>query len=217
MERLHRYAPGLTRMLTKEPRGTLPGCVDLWCPLSPQYDPKAAEERRQHGERFWWYVCCGPKAPYCALFIDHPATELRVWNWQTWQRDIVGTLIWETVYWTSPTAFPGKPQNPYQDPMGYVSDGSMPPGTKQYWGNGDGRFLYPPLAAAVPGLSGRGPVIEPPASSIRLEMLREGIEDYEYLCILRERLAGQSRETAGGARAAIGRLAAGAARRSLRK
>ena len=189
MERLHRYAPGLTRMLTKEPRDTLPGCVDLWCPISPQYDSQAAQQRRKHGERFWWYVCCGPKAPYCGLFIDHPATDLRVWNWQTWQRDIVGTLIWETVHWTSPTAFPDKPQNPYQDPMGYVADGSMPPGTKQYWGNGDGRFLYPPLSAAVPGLSGQDPVIEPPVSSIRLEMLREGVEDYEYLCILRERLA----------------------------
>ena len=34
--------------------------------------------------------------------------------------------------------------------------------------------------------SGDGPVIEPPVSSIRWEMLREGIEDYEYLWLLRD-------------------------------
>jgi len=73
--------------------------------------------------------------------------------------------------------------------MGYVSGYSTPKGTKRYWGNGDGRFVYPPLAAAVPGASGPGPVIEPPVSSIRWEMLREGIEDHEYLYMLRELLA----------------------------
>ena len=88
MERLRRYAPGLQRMLTEEPNNELQAPVNIWCPVSNQYDHAAAEEPRRRGERFWWYVCTGPKAPYCTLFIDHPATELRVWLWQTWQRDI---------------------------------------------------------------------------------------------------------------------------------
>ena len=71
--------------------------------------------------------------------------------------------------------------------MGYV--GGSRPEEKKYFGNGDGRFLYPPLRAATPGLSGSGPVIEPPVSSIRWEMLREGIEDYEYLWLLRDLIA----------------------------
>ena len=189
MERLKRYAPGLKRMLTEQVEEELAGAVDIWCPVSPNYDHEAAEKRRAHGEQFWWYVCCGPKAPYCTLFIDHPATELRIWLWQTWQRNIVGNLVWQATYWTSSAAYPDKPQNPYEDPMGYVSGYSTPKGTKRYWGNGDGRFVYPPLAAAVPGASGPGPVIEPPVSSIRWEMLREGIEDHEYLYMLRELLA----------------------------
>jgi hypothetical protein len=189
MERIKKYAPGIPRMLTEEPQDALAGAVDIWCPVSFNYNHEAAQKRRAHGERVWWYVCCGPKAPYCTLFIDHPATELRVWLWQTWQRKIVGVLVWSTNWWTSPTAFPDKPQNPYEDPMGYVSGYGVPPGTKQYWGNGDGRFIYPPEAAAAPGLSGPGPVIAPPVSSIRWEMLREGIEDYEYLYLLRELLA----------------------------
>ncbi len=187
MRRLKKYAPGLRRMLTEEPgENVLAGLVDIWCPVTPNYNHEKAEKRRAHDERFWWYVCTGPKAPYCTLFIDHPATELRVWLWQTWQRKINGVLVWSSNYWTSSAAFPDEPQNPYDDPMGYVSGYSTPRGTKRYWGNGDGRFIYPPEAAAVPGKSGPQPVIEPPVSSIRWEMLREGIEDWEYLYLLRE-------------------------------
>lgn len=191
MERLKKYAAGLKTMLTEEPVDALAGPIDIWCPVTPNYSHPAAEKRRAHNERFWWYVCCGPKAPYCTLFIDHPATELRVWLWQTWQRDVRGILVWESNYWTSIAAYPDKPQNPYDDPMGYVSGYSTPKGTKQFWGNGDGRFLYPPLAAAAPGASGPTPILAGPVSSIRWEMLREGIEDYESLYLLRDLLAKQ--------------------------
>jgi hypothetical protein len=186
MKRLEKYAPGLVRMITEQPSDEFDAHVNVWCPVSHNYDHAAAEARRAQGERFWWYVCTGPKAPYCTLFIDHPATELRIWHWQTWQRDIVGTLVWQSNYWTSSAAFPDHPQNPYEDPMGYVSGYSTPKGTKRFWGNGDGRFIYPPLAAATPS---RMPVLEPPVTSIRWEMLREGVEDYEYLFMLRELLA----------------------------
>jgi len=126
------------------------GGPNIWCPLTPSYDAKVAAERRPAGEEFWWYICTGPKAPYCTLFIDHPGTELRVWLWQTWQRRIDGLLIWQTNYWTSSAAYPdpAAPQNPYEDPMGWVSGYSTPAGVRQPWGNGDGRFLYPPESAA---------------------------------------------------------------------
>ena len=32
-------------------------------------------------------------------------------------------------------------------------------------------------------------MLDAPVSSIRLEMLRDGLEDYEYLCVLRQLLA----------------------------
>jgi hypothetical protein len=44
------------------------------------------------------------------------------------------------------------------------------------------------LAASVPGQQGGQPVLAPPVSSIRWEMIREGVEDYEFLYQLRERL-----------------------------
>ena len=143
MQRLNRYAPDLQRMLTEEPVDELAGAVDIWCPVTPNYDHERAQARRVHGEQFWWYVCTGPKAPFCTLFIDHPATELRVWVWQTWQRNIKGLLVWQSNYWTSSAAFPDKPQNPYEDPMGYVSGYSTPRGVRRHWGNGDGSFHLP--------------------------------------------------------------------------
>jgi len=188
MERLKKYAPGLRRMLTEEPNDRLQAPVDIWCPITPNYNHEVGEKRRQLGEKFWWYICTGPKAPFCTLFIDHPATELRVWLWQTWHRKIAGILIWQTNYWTSEAAYPDSFQNPYEDPMSYVSGYSTPKGVKRHWGNGDGRFIYPPLSAATPETSKGQPVIEPPVSSIRWEMLREGIEDYEMLALLQDRL-----------------------------
>jgi len=116
-----------------------------------------------------------------------------VWLWQTWEREVQGILIWETLLWTSPTAYPDPnvPQNPYEDPMGWEYGYGGEPGMRRPWGNGDGRFLYPPLAAA----NGRpnAPVFDPPVDCIRIEMLRDGIEDYEYLAMLRRALTAEGK------------------------
>ena len=187
--KLKKHAPGLRRMLTEQVEPALAGGPNLWVPLTPHLNVAGVAERRAAGDQFWWYVCCGPTAPYATEFTDHPGTELRVWLWQTWAERVTGVLIWETVYWTSGTAYPDRnaPQNPYLDAMCWVSDGELAPGTKRPWGNGDGRFLYPPLAAA----DGKpaAPVLDGPVDSVRLEMLRDGIEDYEYFAMLKRLLA----------------------------
>jgi hypothetical protein len=186
--KLKKHAPGLRRMLTEQVEKELAGGPNLWVPLTPSLNVEGLDERRAAGDQFWWYVCCGPTAPYATEFIDHPGTELRVWLWQTWAERVTGILIWETVYWTSGTAYPDKanPQNPYLDPMCWVSDGELAPGTKRPWGNGDGRFLYPPPVAA----DGKpaAPVLDGPVDSVRLEMLRDGVEDYEYFAVLKRLL-----------------------------
>jgi hypothetical protein len=189
LAKLKRSCPHIARMLTEQVETTLVGGPTIWCSISDSYNHQRAEERRPQGEKFWWYVCTGPKAPYTGLFLDHPAPEMRIWLWQTFQRNIEGILVWETTYWTSTAAYPdpNHPQNPYTDPMSWTSGYSTPAGDRRPWGNGDGRFVYPPLSAAD-GQSAT-PVLEEPVDSIRWEHLRDGIEDYEYLSILRKRLA----------------------------
>ncbi len=183
-EKIKRVAPGLTRMLTEQPEEALIGAVDLWCPLTAFVRPESIRERRRAGEEVWWYVCTGPRAPYATLFIDHPGTEMRVWLWQTWQYGVQGILIWQTTWWHNEFAYPDRLQDPWRDPMSYVWDASLKPGTRLFWGNGDGRLLYPPRRD--PNRASE-PAIEDPIPSIRWECLRDGAEDYEYFALL-ERL-----------------------------
>ena len=187
MEEIKRAGPRLPRMLTEEPIEPLLGAVDVWCPVLHNYKPEDCQPRQERGETIWWYVCCGPKAPYPGLFIDHNAIELRMWLWMTWKWNVQGVLVWTSNYWTSSCAYPSpKIQNPWEDPMGYVSGYDRPPGYIGYWGNGDGRFLYPPNRDVA---ADRRKHIEGPVSSIRWEMLREGLEDYEYFWLLRDAVA----------------------------
>ena len=193
--KLKKYAPEITRMLTEEPTPKFEDVlaqkdakVDVWCPISNCYSDELSRNQRANGSRFWWYVCTGPKAPYCTEFLDHPAQELRIWHWQAFERDIVGSLIWETTYWNSPTLFGDGAQNPYLDPMCYMTGYGLPAGTKRPWGNGDGRFVYPPLTAAVPGMNDGRPVMDAPNASIRLEMIRAGVQDYELMLLFKAAL-----------------------------
>ena len=187
--RLRGAAPGLAGMLTEQVEDALVGGPSIWCCLTPRFDATRVAERQRAGEHAWWYVCTAPKAPYAGLFLDHAAPEMRVLLWQTWKRQVEGLLVWQTDYWTSPTAYPdpGAPQDPYADPMSWTTGYGVPVGTRHPWGNGDGRFLYP-APGARPDAS-QPPVLAGPVDSIRIEQLRDGIEDYEYLALLRRRLA----------------------------
>jgi hypothetical protein len=184
MKRLHDAAPGIRRMLTIEPEPPLLGYVDIWCGLTPKWTPELVRQRQNAGQEVWWYICCSPHAPYITEFIDHPGTEPRLWPWQSWQYGVQGILIWATLYWTSPTAFPPpKLQDPWTDPMSYVSGYGKKPGEIGYWGNGDGRFLYPPRRDPN---TEKAPCLDAPINSIRWENLRDGMEDYEYFWLLKQ-------------------------------
>ncbi len=180
---IKKAAPKLPIMLTEEPVPELYNYVDIWCPITNHYNHAPAVQRQNLGERVWWYICSGPKEPYCGLFIDHPAVELRTWIWQTWQNKLDGILIWSANYWNSEAAYPPpQMQNPYKDPMSYVHNYGLKPGDIQYWGNGDGRFIYPPESV----FKTKAINLQDPVSSIRWEILREGLEDYEYFWLLNQ-------------------------------
>jgi len=193
--KLKQYCPKIDRMLTEKPDPRLFGGPNIWCIPTYHYQQKLMNSRKAAGEKLWWYLCTGPKYPYCTLFIDHAGTELRVWLWQSWQRGIDGILVWRINYWHSDAAYPDTYQNPYEDPMSWVSGYSTPKGKRRPWGNGDGRFIYPPPEAATPA---EKPVLQGPVNSVRWEALRDGIEDYEYLAMLK-RLLQKHRNTLNSA------------------
>lgn len=185
---LKQYFPNLHRMVPMNlgAADAFVGYIDQWCPILNSHSSKFSSARQAAGDRYNWYICCGPTAPYVAEFIDRPGTDLRVWLWQSWQNGVDGILVWESSYWTSFTAYPDGPQNPWQDSMSWVSGYGTPSGTKLRWKAGDGRFFYPPESAT--GIQSES-VMDDPVPSIRWEMLRDGVEDYEYLTILKHLLA----------------------------
>jgi len=169
MELLKASCPDIRRLLTcnaeDAPVPYFFGLVNLWVPIMDRYVAERAHERQSVGETVWWYVCTGPKAPYPNNFIDHPAINHRIRWWMIDKYELDGSLYWSVTWWR---------QNPWEQAMSISPSGGP-------WGNGDGRLLYPPRRTKP-----SEPVVEPPVSSIRFENLRDGIEDREYLLLLRE-------------------------------
>lgn len=145
----------------------LAGLVDIWCPLTQRLDSDFYAERLKAGDALWTYVCCGPRPPYANFFVDEPAVDHRVVFWQARQYGATGFLYWCVTIWDGlPMAHSGEPCFPdvpisLKDHLTYQA----------FQTNGDGLIAYP------------GKDMQP-LSSVRLEVIRDGIEDYEYLAML---------------------------------
>ncbi len=171
---IHRAEPELKRLLTEQAENKLIGYVDIWSPILNEYNTEWALDRQKDGDEIFWYVCTGPKSPYPNNFIDHLAIEHRILFWMNWKFNVTGSLYWDITYWDDCIEDDGF-QNPYLDPQSYVC------GHPSYvWGNGDGRLVYPPYGYTdgIKRISG-------PTTSIRWELIRDGIEDYEYFTLLK--------------------------------
>ncbi len=186
MEALKQGAPGVRRLLTnyieKFPSPTFYDLVDLWVPIMNQYDEGNARQRQALGEEVWWYVCTGPKEPYPNNFIDHPAITHRIRYWMMARWGLDGDLYWSITYMRGQN---WAIRNPYEDAQSQAPEGN-------YWGNGDGRMLYPPVRQPLP--EDAEPVLDAPFPSLRLALLSEGIEDHCYLWLLSQLLQ-QARQT----------------------
>jgi hypothetical protein len=102
-----------------------------------------------------------------------------------WNLD--GDLYWSMTYWRGKG---WRLRNPYEDGQSETPEGG-------YWGNGDGRLLYPPVRQPLP--ENAEPVIAPPIPSLRLALIAEGIEDFCYLKLLKQ-LRDRGRERVGRAK-----------------
>jgi hypothetical protein len=178
MAALKEACSGVRRLLTfcfdKAPVPVFYDFVDLWVPVMPLLDEERARERQALGEEVWWYVCTGPKAPYPNNFIDHPAITHRIRYWMASKWNLDGDLYWSMTYWRGKG---WRLRNPYEDGQSETPEGG-------YWGNGDGRLLYPPVRQPLP--ENAEPVIAPPIPSLRLALIAEGIEDFCYLKLLKQ-------------------------------
>lgn len=88
-----------------------------------------------------------------------------------------------------PHRLSGRLQNPYFDPMSWAAGYSLPAGTKSAWGNGRRQALLSSGTALARKTAEAG---DEAVGTVRLEMLREGVEDYGYLAILKNLLREKS-------------------------
>jgi putative cell wall-binding protein len=170
---VHKYAPGVKFMVTTEPNrwGFQPlKNVDAYVqPLQFYYRDYAkwVWPLRKSGKEVWIYSHKSTfQAEVPMYLIDKPFTDSRAQGWFAYDTRAAGLLYYSVNRWGSTTY-----RDPYKDTMSY-------PG-----GNGDGSLVYPGYYPAL-GMPVEG---SPPVGSLRMEALRDGLEDYELLKLVEKR------------------------------
>lgn len=177
-DRVEENWPALHTLSTSEPRRypSYEGHIDIWCGKIPNYYKYTLPEvdrLRAAGNQFWTYVT-GYAPPYCNLEINEPGIEHRLIFWQNYVEGLDGFLHWGLNVWPH-----YRRPNPWVGDIAVEADYDKWPNRAwddggwviQKYTDGGGYLIYP---------SPDGPV-----ASIRLEMMRDGLEDWELINNLR--------------------------------
>ena len=152
---------------------------------------KLVQKLRKRGKEIWSYTYYMPTRTIPQLAIDGPPTDPRLLMlWNAYERN-AGWLIWHMNRWVDGrtlNAAKAEPRNPYADPVS-----SKTP--KGQLANGDVSLIYPPVSDAY---DLREPTA-PPVTSIRLEEIRDGIEDVNLVTLYRARFGEAAARKALGA------------------
>jgi hypothetical protein len=172
--------PGVPILITTNiAKATENGVLDLIDILAPVVDhvhPKRSGSQRDSynewlthpGKQLWWYQSCdeyescqdgtpGPKSATWPVYtVDASPVRNRIFQWMAFLYKIHGELYFATDVWGD-------------DPWDHLYFAA---------GNGSGALFYPGVTARIGGTT---PI---PIPSIRLNLIRDGMEDYEYLFAL---------------------------------
>jgi hypothetical protein len=134
---------------------------------------------RSRGKEVWTYSYFMATRRLPQLLIDgRPANSRLRFLWNAYEGN-AGWLTWQVARWV-----PGHsndwgrtaPRNPYANTISYVSpDGNV--------ANGDTSLFYPPVSSR----HGLTDATAEPVSSLRLESLRDGVEDADLVTLYRAR------------------------------
>ncbi len=182
-EVVRRADPTIKNLVTAPLHADWSGFVDIWTPVIncfehreglPDYcDPTVSragyDGELTKGKKLWWYQACSTHGcnivggdyfrGWPGYMIDDAPVRNRIMEWMSWKYDIAGEL-----YFNTNEAYFKK-----KDPWADVS---------LFGGNGDGTLFYPGRPDVIGGTTNI------PIESIRLKLIREGLEDYEYLVML---------------------------------
>jgi hypothetical protein len=171
------HANGIDHLVTVRPRedlmddGTGRPVVDIWGLLPWQLrrlDPALRARIEAAGGELWSYQALvqGRRTPSWQL--DFPVTHYRVLGgFLNASQGVTGLLYWGVDRWQ---------RDPWTDPTYTHTTSCCFPG--------DGSLVYPGGPAGVVGV----------VPSIRLAMVRDGMDDYDYVALMRARGAGTEAE-----------------------
>jgi Domain of unknown function (DUF4091) len=157
--------------------GTGRSAVDIWVLLPKMYDDAKANvvQVLKKGNRVWSYNALVQDDYSPKWEIDFKPINYRIQpGFISQSLGLTGLLYWQNDLWT---------KDPWHDVQTYAADGRDYPG--------EGMLLYPGAEVGIEGI----------VPSMRLKWLRDGVEDFEYVQILkglgRQDLALKLARTAG--------------------
>lgn len=184
---VHAAAPGIKTLVTtgiaQATQNGVLGGIDILAPVIDRMHPMdSTSQRDSYNEwlkdptkELWWYQSCdqhssctdgkpGPKtSTWPSYMVDASPVRNRISQWLAYLYGVHGELYYSVENWGDD-----------------VWDHQY-----SYGGNGDGMLYYPGTPAHI---GGKTPI---PVASMRLKLIRDGMEDYEYLAALAT--AGQSK------------------------
>ncbi len=116
------------------------------------------DKAKENGKQVWQYVCWEPGKPYVNLYVNESGLDHRILFWQQHMVGATGFLYWSSTWWKD-----------VADP--WESMVTVP--WLSYDVFGDGSLLY----------NGNKVGIDGPCASVRLEAVRDGIEDCEMFLL----------------------------------
>lgn len=118
-------------------------------------------EKQKAGQKVWWFISWDVEAPYINYYMQTDGTAQRILFWQQFDNNVEGFLYNFVNFWLGDTA------DPYEN---NVSNAAYPNA------HGESILLYPGTKYGLDG----------PVGSLRMEAMRDGIEDYQMLTMLKE-------------------------------
>jgi hypothetical protein len=162
---VHRCLPGVPTMdaidATHMP-DALQKNSDVWVPVLGHFDDQLGmlQQRIASGHEVWFYTCLYPQGRYMNRLMDSPLIKVRLLQWLDFRYGFTGFLHWGWSYWTP---------DPILDTQPVIN------ANRTLLPSGDAFIVYPDKA--------RMSVY----SSIRLETMLQGTEDYEMLQALKSK------------------------------
>jgi hypothetical protein len=167
------HEAGVLNLITMAPvpalfdDGTGRSAVDIWV-LQPEYyetSPENVRAAQAKGNSVWSYVALVQDDHSPWWEIDFPPMNFRIMpGFINQSLGFTGLLYWAVDYWTA---------KPWEDVDSYPQPDAHYPG--------EGVLVYPGDAVGVQGT----------VPSMRLKWIRKGVEDYEYVELLKKRGRGE--------------------------